>query len=93
MFVEIVTPEASVFKGEAEIVTVPGVNGAFQMLDNHAPIVSLLTSGEVKLKGKGIEIDNALAAKHFRVEAGEYIMEIKGGTVEMNDNKIIILTD
>ena len=40
MYLEIVTPEASLVSGEVESVTVPGVNGEFQMLNNHASIVS-----------------------------------------------------
>jgi F-type H+-transporting ATPase subunit epsilon len=93
MYVEIVTPESSVFQGEVDVVTVPGINGEFQMLDNHASIVSLLVQGKIKLKGDKVEINNKEAAQRFRVEGNEYIMEITGGTIEMNDNKIIILTD
>ena len=49
MFLEIVTPEASIFQGEVETVTVPGVVGQFQILNNHAPIVSLLQEGKIKI--------------------------------------------
>ena len=48
MYLEIVSPEATLFSGEVTSVTVPGVNGEFQMLENHAPIVSLLQAGKVK---------------------------------------------
>jgi F-type H+-transporting ATPase subunit epsilon len=41
MLLEIVSPEASLFKGEITSVSVPGVDGSFQILNNHAPIVSL----------------------------------------------------
>ena len=51
MFLEIVTPEASIFQNEVESVTVPGVTGEFQLLNNHAPIVSLLKAGKVRIKG------------------------------------------
>ena len=55
MYLEIVSPEATLFSGDVTSVTVPGVNGEFQMLENHAPIVSLLQKGNVKVKiqGKG----------------------------------------
>ena len=46
-----VTPEATLFKGEVTSVAVPGVNGEFEMLKDHAPIVSLLKAGHVKLYG------------------------------------------
>jgi F-type H+-transporting ATPase subunit epsilon len=51
MYLEIVTPEASLVSGEVESVTVPGVNGEFQMLNNHASIVSSLQNGKVKFRG------------------------------------------
>jgi F-type H+-transporting ATPase subunit epsilon len=41
MLLEIVSPEASLFKGEITSISVPGVDGSFQILNNHAPIVSL----------------------------------------------------
>ena len=47
MYLEIVSPEATLFAGDVTSVTVPGVNGEFQMLTNHAPIVSLLQAGKV----------------------------------------------
>ncbi len=49
MILEIVSPEAILFKGEITSVTLPGVNGSFQMLNNHAPIVSILKQGKVKI--------------------------------------------
>lgn len=62
MYLEIVSPEATLFAGEVTAVTVPGVNGEFQMLENHAPIVSLLQEGKVKVKGD-IKIDEAFQNK------------------------------
>jgi F-type H+-transporting ATPase subunit epsilon len=58
MFLEIVTPEASIFQGEVESVTVPGTEGEFQMLENHAPIVSLLQERNKK-KRANININEA----------------------------------
>ena len=51
MYLEIVSPEASLVSGEIESITVPSVEGEFQMLNNHAPIVSLLSQGKVRFKG------------------------------------------
>jgi F-type H+-transporting ATPase subunit epsilon len=51
MYLEIVSPEATLFAGEVISVTVPGVEGEFQMMNNHAPIVSLLQEGNVKVEG------------------------------------------
>ena len=91
MFLEIVTPEASIFQGDVESVTVPGVNGEFQMLNHHAPIVSLLQEGKVKIKGD-ITIDEIYKEK-FTKENNSSVLLINSGTVELNDNKIIILVD
>ena len=51
MYLEIITPEATIFKGEVDSVSVPGVNGDFEMLNNHAPIVSVLKGWFVKIVG------------------------------------------
>lgn len=92
MYLEIVSPEATWFAGAVTSVTVPGVDGQFQMLKNHAPIVSLLQKGAIKIQG------NATVVKPFQNEftqgpRGETILPITGGTVEMKDDKIIVLVD
>ncbi|MBO0321255.1 F0F1 ATP synthase subunit epsilon [Muricauda sp. CAU 1633] len=92
MYLEIVSPEATLFAGEVTSVTVPGVNGEFQMLENHAPIVSLLQEGRVKVKGN-ITIDEAFENKFSKGKDGETILPITSGTVEMKDNKVIVLAD
>ena len=51
MFLEIVSPEKTLFSGEVSSVIVPGTEGSFQILNNHAPIVSTLKNGLIKLKG------------------------------------------
>lgn len=91
MYLEIVTPEAMLFSGEVTSVTVPGINGEFQMLNNHAPIVSLLGEGDVKLQGD-ITLDEDIADK-FTLVGKETILAINSGTIEMKDNRIIVLAD
>ncbi len=91
MILEIVTPEATLFKGNVDAVAVPGVNGEFQILENHAPIVSLLTEGKVKIKGQ-LAIEDEFKAK-FSTENGATVLAINSGTLEMNDNKVIVLAD
>ncbi|WP_276388737.1 F0F1 ATP synthase subunit epsilon [Eudoraea chungangensis] len=92
MYLEIVSPEATLFSGEVESVTVPGVNGEFQMLQNHAPIVSLLQDGLVKIQGN-IELDELHADKFTKDAEGKVSLPIKSGTIELNDNKLIVLAD
>ena len=91
MLLEIVSPEAVLFNGEVESVAVPGVNGEFQMLNNHAPIVSLLKAGDVRIIGD-VSIEKA-HKKKFRSENGMTLLAISSGTIELNENKIIILAD
>ncbi len=91
MYLEIVSPEATLFAGEVTSVTVPGINGEFQMLKDHAPIVSLLQEGKVKIDGD-ISIDEDYESR-FSKEDGKTILQISSGTIEMKDNKIIVLAD
>lgn len=92
MQLEIVSPEATWFAGTATSVTVPGVDGEFQMLENHAPIVSLLQKGNITIKGN-TAIAEAFRNKFTQGPNGETRLPITSGTVEMNNNKIIILVD
>ncbi|WP_347923537.1 hypothetical protein [Pontimicrobium sp. SW4] len=91
MHLEIVTPEATLYSGEVESVAVPGVNGEFEMLKDHAPIVSLLKEGYVKVHGN-IQLDEDVEDKFTKSDKGVWLA-INSGTIEMNDNKIIVLAD
>ena len=92
MYLEIVSPEATLFTGDVTSVTVPGINGEFQMLANHAPIVSLLQEGNVKIEGN-VTIDEANESKFSKDTTGKTILAITSGTIEMKDNKVIVLAD
>ena len=91
MYLEIITPELTVFKGEVDSVSVPGVNGDFEMLNNHAAVVSNLKQGHVKIIGDNTreDADNG----QFQKNGKGYWYAIKSGAIEMNANKIIILAD
>jgi F-type H+-transporting ATPase subunit epsilon len=79
MNLEILTPEKKVFSGEVYGVQLPGISGSFELLDRHAPLVSALTSGRLKiLKDK----NNHLA--YFNIQSG---------FVEMIDNKVAVLVE
>jgi F-type H+-transporting ATPase subunit epsilon len=93
MILEIVSPEATLFKGEVISVTVPGTNGEFQMLNNHAPIVSLLVAGNVKINAQNIKIEKEFISKFAKINEQTYWLPIHSGTIEMNENKIIVLAD
>lgn len=92
MYLEIVSPEATLFKGDVESIAVPGVNGEFEMLNNHAPIVSLLKAGHVKIFGD-ITLEEEVEDKFVKGEKRGMWLAIKSGTIEMKDNKVIVLAD
>ncbi|WP_293875296.1 F0F1 ATP synthase subunit epsilon [Flavobacterium sp.] len=93
MILEIVSPEATLFKGEVTSVSLPGVNGSFQILNNHAPIVSILKHGVVKIEAASFAINKEVVDKFTKVNDQNYLLEINSGTIEMKDNKVIILAD
>ena len=92
MYLEIVTPEAVLFSGEVTSVAVPGENGEFQMLDNHAPIISLLGKGTIKVYGD-MNLEEEVAEKFTKGANGATLLSINSGTIEMKDNKVIVLAD
>jgi len=75
---EIITPKRIVFKGEVTRLSAPGVVGGFQVLYNHAPLLSSLEIGKVKI------ID---------ANGNEYKYAISGGFVEVRENNAILLAD
>ncbi len=93
MTLEIVSPEASLFKGEVTSVTLPGVDGSFQILNHHAPIVSTLKEGVIKIVTGGFQVSKEAQDKFVKVDNNTYTLVINSGTIEMNDNKVIVLVD
>ena len=92
MQLEIVSPERTLLTADVESVIVPGTDGSFQMLDNHAPIVTTLISGTVKISGE-IEDSNSLPDSFSVISPKEIHLSVSSGVVEMKENKVIILTD
>jgi F-type H+-transporting ATPase subunit epsilon len=78
MRIEIVTPDKKIFEGEIKSVRVPGKKGSFQVLKDHAPIISTLENGLVRI------VDQ---------ENNEINYDISGGVIEVKANKIILLAD
>ncbi len=81
MFVELITPDNKVFEGEIESATFPGSDGSFQVLNNHAPMISNLGSGVLKF--------NRLVDK----KPEEMTYKVSGGVVEILNNKVIVLAE
>lgn len=91
MHLEIVTPEQTLLSQEVDTITLPGSTGEFQILNNHAPIVSTLAKGVVKLD-KSVNIEGKGKA-FFKQENDKHTFNINGGVVECKDNKVIVLVD
>jgi len=92
MYIDIVSPEATLFSGEIDSITVPGTRGSFQLLNQHAPIVSTLTEGTIKIQGQMQLSEDA--KKLFTQESdGHYYFPISSGVIEMRNNKIILLAE
>ena len=77
MRVEIITPDKELFKGEASYVGVPGVDGSMGFLENHAPLITVLKAGDVKV----------------RTNAGQESFTVKGGVVEVMNNTVLVLAE
>lgn len=96
MKLEIITPEKKMFEGEVEAVQFPGENGLFQVLKDHAPIISALSEGTIKVDLDEGDTDYNEYAESFvtdDADARVIRLKIKGGVMEMQNNKIIVLAD
>jgi F-type H+-transporting ATPase subunit epsilon len=78
MYLEIITPDKKLYSGEIKSVKLPGKDGSFGVLKNHAPIIASLKKGAVKVVEAGQGVQN---------------FEINGGVVEVLKNKVIILAE
>ena len=81
------------FSGEVNSITVPGVDGSFQILNNHAPVVSLLQKGIVKISAQSFKISKESKDLFTKINDQNYTLSISSGTIEMKDNKVIVLVD
>jgi F-type H+-transporting ATPase subunit epsilon len=95
MQLEIITPETRIFSGEATSVQFPGLDGSFQVLNGHAPIISALAAGTVKVDLVEVFHETAKTTKNITAENGGKIIKvaIKGGVMELQNNKIIVLAE
>jgi F-type H+-transporting ATPase subunit epsilon len=78
MHLEIISPEKTIFSGEASLIQFPGALGSFELLNNHAPIVSTLARGQIKVKSEHGDIA---------------FFEIENGVVESHKNQVSALVE
>ncbi len=76
MKVKITKPDGVLFDGDARLAQLPGTGGKFEILENHAPIISSLSKGTVRL------LDN---------QDQEHTFEIRGGVIKSQQNDLLIL--
>lgn len=78
MKLEIITPDRNIFTGEVNLVQLPGIDGSFEILNNHAPLISVLKKGKVKIRDENDQ---------------EKFFEVNGGVIEVLRNKVLILAE
>ena len=89
MILEIITPEASLYKGEVNSVSLPGLDGVFQVLNNHASIISSLKRGELCFEAVSPVESNS----DLHVAGNTVRVQINGGVAELNNQKLIVLAE
>jgi F-type H+-transporting ATPase subunit epsilon len=77
MYLEIITPDKKVYEGEVISVSFPGIDGSFQVLNNHAALVSTLAKGTIVYESK---------------ESIDEVM-VDGGVVEVLNNRVMVLAE
>ncbi len=77
MKLEIITPDKEIYTGEASLVQFPGIDGLFEVLENHAPLIAALKTGKIKMENQG-------QTQYF---------DINGGIVEVLQNKVLVLAE
>jgi F-type H+-transporting ATPase subunit epsilon len=79
MKLEIITPDTVVFSGEnVVLIQLPGIDGSFEIMNNHAPLISVLKKGNVKVVTK---------------EENHSYFPINGGVIEVLNNKVLVLAE
>lgn len=78
MYLEIVTPDEKIFEGEVVTATFPGIDGSFQVLSNHAPLISTIGKGDIR---------------YTEEKKKEVLLGVDGGVVEVLNNKVTVLVE
>lgn len=78
MQIEITTPDATIYEGKCSLAQLPGIDGLFEILENHAPLIAILKNGKIKIKDENAKL------QYF---------DIKGGVAEVRKNLIKVLAE
>ncbi|MDG1913797.1 MAG: hypothetical protein P8I55_04305 [Crocinitomix sp.] len=96
MLLEVITPDETLFKGNISHVVLPGIDGSFGILNGHAPMISALAKGSVKVDQLVAENDSEEFEGKYNTEFKEkasFAFEINGGVIEVKDNSVIVLAE
>ncbi|MCX6250151.1 MAG: ATP synthase F1 subunit epsilon [Bacteroidetes bacterium] len=79
MKVDIITPDTILFSGDdVHLVQLPGIDGSFEIMNHHAPLISVLKKGKIKIEADG---------------QSPRFFEVKGGVIEVANNKVLVLAE
>lgn len=78
MYLEIVTPDTKIFEGEVVTATFPGSDGSFQVLSNHASMISMLGKGDIR---------------YTEDKKKEEVITVDGGVLEVLKNRVVVLVE
>jgi F-type H+-transporting ATPase subunit epsilon len=78
MRLEIITPTNTLFAGDVTLVQLPGIDGLFEILKSHAPLVSALKEGRVKVEDE---------------QGQPQFFDIHGGVAEVSHDKVLVLAE
>jgi F-type H+-transporting ATPase subunit epsilon len=78
MHLDIITPDTTLYSGEVNLIQLPGKDGSFEILNQHAPLIAVLKAGTLRIVDKSKE---------------EHLFTIQGGVVEVLSNKVLILSE
>lgn len=95
MQLDILTPEKKLYSGEVDYVEMPGIDGYFGVMENHAAMISALGAGKITVDQKQVISNTEEGEDSFLAEASEkrFSFEVKGGVAEIFHNKVIVLLD
>jgi len=97
MILEVITPDEVLYRGDVSQVILPGLDGSFGILNSHAPLISALAKGSVRVDqnvaaNNDKNVNNGKLNIEFK-ENKAFNFEINGGVVEVIDNKILLLAE
>lgn len=78
MKIEIVTPDSTIYEGEVSLAQFPGLDGSFEVMNNHAPMIAALKRGKIKV---------------IEAKKNTLYFDVNGGVVEILKNKIQVLAE